>query len=76
MRNLSAATSMLSPPTTNSPLSYALASEDCQRHAVMTAFESFQEFTENFDELMELFYESPPISPYETENRYEYAYAR
>ena len=45
-------------------------SEDCQRHGVMTAFASFDEFKENFGEMVELFDASEPSSPYETENRF------
>ena len=46
--------------------------EDYQRHGVMTAFSSFEEFQEHFREVVELFYNSPPMSPYETQNRFSF----
>ncbi|TRY78898.1 hypothetical protein TCAL_01701 [Tigriopus californicus] len=46
--------------------------EDCQRHGVMTAFSSFEEFQLNFDDVLDLFYQSPPLSPYEDGNRFAF----
>ncbi len=42
---------------------------DCQRHGVMTAFEGVEEFKRNFPDVLELFDDSPPNSPYDSENR-------
>ncbi|XP_022251456.1 acetyl-CoA carboxylase isoform X2 [Limulus polyphemus] len=46
--------------------------ETCQRMGVISAFTSFEHFASNFEELMELFYESPPPSP----NLWEVDYTR
>ena len=49
--------SYATPPT-------SLLPEDCQRHGVMVAFTSFEEFKDSFNEVIDLFYASPQISPY------------
>ena len=57
------------------PASTMVFSEDYQRHGVMTAFTSFEEFTEHFEEVVELFYDSPPESPYDADmvgNRFSF----
>ncbi len=46
-----------------------LCVQDCQRHGVMAAFQSFEEFKESFYDLLDLFYDSPPISPFESDSR-------
>eukprot|EP00095_Tigriopus_kingsejongensis_P004246 maker-scaffold711_size108467-snap-gene-0.33 protein:Tk04246 transcript:maker-scaffold711_size108467-snap-gene-0.33-mRNA-1 annotation:"hypothetical protein DAPPUDRAFT_222043" len=52
--------------------SYAPLPDDCQRHGVMTAFSSFEDFQSNFLDVLDLFYQSPPLSPYENGNRFAF----
>ena len=36
---------------------------DCQRHGIITAFSSIQEFQDQFHEVFDLFHNSPDMSP-------------
>ena len=65
VKSLSSSPSVMSPPHLALP-------QDCQRHGVMTAFGSFEEFRESFFDVLDMFYDSPPISPFESENRFSF----